>query len=214
MTRAIFAIVAAGVMIAPAAAPVRAATIDAAAALTGHKVAKCLYDRRRTDVVAALGTSTAADFDRYYSTLSRSPQCRDIAIESAEIEGAGVVVPADILRGMLAEQALAGNCTYRGLKPAQAAAGYQRPWFAATGRNPAVDEMAVCTAEQNPSAVRILIDAKPEGGAELEAMRDLSATLSACLPQGATLSANRQSLRAALADALYQRATASALASK
>jgi hypothetical protein len=214
MKRVMLAVMAAGAMIAPAATPAYAVTLSAAAAVTGHKVAKCIYARRPADVVAALGTTGAAEYQRYYATLSRSPQCREIGIESAEVDGAAVIVPADILRGMLAEQALAGATRFRGLQPVQGAASYQRPWFAATGRDATVDEMAVCTVEQNPSAVRMLIDAKPEGNAELEAIRGLSATLGACLPQGATLAANRQSLRAALADALYQRAIAPALASK
>lgn len=214
MKRSMLAVMAAGAMIAPAATPAHAATLSADAALTGHKVAKCLYTKRRADVVAALGASNEADYQRYYVALSRSPQCRDIGIESAEVEGAAVVVPADILRGMLAEQALANSAKVRALQPVAGEASYQRPWFAATGRNATVDEMAVCTVDQNPAGVRELIDAKPEGDAELGAVRALSATLGACLPQGATLSANRQSLRAALADALYQRASASAMAAK
>jgi len=213
MRRALLAVLAAGATIASVAAPARAATLSSDAAVTGHKVAKCLYVRRTADVTAALGPRSAAEFDRYYSALNRGPRCRDIGVKSDEVEGAAVIVPGDILRGMLAEQAL-GATRFRTLQPVQGGTDFERPWFAATGRDRSVDEMAVCTVERDPAGVRMLIDAAPEGGAELEAVRALSATLGACLPQGATLSANRQSLRAALADALYQRATAPALASK
>lgn len=213
MKRSMLAVMAAGAMIAPLATPAQARSLSADAAVTAHKVAKCIYARRPADVAAALGTTAAGDYQRYHAILSRSPQCRDIGVESAMIDGATVVVPADILRGMLAEEALAGS-RFRSLQPVQSGADYKRPWFAATGRPAAVDEMAVCTAEQNPAGVRVLIEAQPESSGELEAIQGLSATLGACLPQGATLSANRQSLRAALADALYQRAIAPAMAAK
>ncbi|KKC27688.1 hypothetical protein [Sphingomonas sp. SRS2] len=215
MTRNLLAIMLAGTLLAPAVAQAsspRSTTADAIR--TSHKVAQCLYDKRKSDVMAALGTSADAEAQRYHNNLSRAAACRRITLSNARIEGVAVETPRDIMRGMLAEAALANIWKLDALQPQPAQPSYQRDWFGATSRDRAVDEMAVCAAEQNPGGIRTLIATSPESGDELSAVQALSPTLSPCLPQGATLKANRQSLRAALAEALYHRATTSALASK
>jgi hypothetical protein len=214
MKRSLLAVLAAGAtLVASAATPAFAEVSQTDLAKAGHKLAQCLYSKRRADVVASLATDSAAEFDRYYRLFSRSQQCGDVGISNADVEGMSFTVPADVLRGMLAEVALGDQKKLYTLQPVQGAS-YQRGWFAATGRNAAVDEMAVCTADQNPDGVRSLIATAPQSDDEKGAVQSLSPTLGSCLPQGATLNANRQALRAALADALYQRATAPALASK
>ncbi|MFD2499116.1 hypothetical protein ACFSTI_10125 [Rhizorhabdus histidinilytica] len=114
-----------------------------------------------------------------------------------------------MLRGMMAEAVLEKTTKDEALQPLPAATGgaYQRDWFAITGRDRTVDEMAVCTAEQNPAGIRDLLATRPESAEELAAVKAVGATLGPCLPQGATLKANRQSLRAALAEALFHRST-------
>jgi len=107
---------------------------------------------------------------------------------------------------MLAEAALEKTSADEALQPLAPQPSYEREWFMLTGRDRVVDEMAVCVADQTPAGVRALLATKPEGPEELAAVQALSATLGPCLPTGATLKANRQSLRAALAEALYHRA--------
>jgi len=178
---------------------------------TAHRLAQCLYFKRGSDVIGRLTSLSPDDQRRYERNLSKSVECRNATlVDSPSIEGVAVMTPPDVLRGIMAEAVLEKTGKAEALQPAPAQTGtaYRRDWFAITGRDPTVDEMAVCTAEQNPAAIRTLLETKPETPEELAAVKDLGATLGPCLPQGATLKANRQSLRAALAEALFHRAMA------
>jgi len=122
-----------------------------------------------------------------------------------------VNISTDLMRGVLAEAAVAERpeaATLPALPPPPEKADYVRDWFALSGRDPTVDEMAVCVAEQNPMGIRALIATKAETPEEKAAVQSIAPSLGPCLPQGATLKANRESLRAALADAFYHRLTA------
>jgi len=209
MTRNLIAIMLAGAMLAPAGAA-HAASSGPEFTRAGHRLAQCLYSKRKAEVLAILGATTAEQAQRFATILRTSTACSDVTVTTREIEGGSINAPGDIFRGMLAEAAL--RQIDGGLAPGAALASYQRGWFAATGRDPAVDEMAVCTAEVNPAAVRGLLETTPDSATETAAAQALGATLGPCLPQGATLKANRQSLRAALAEALYHRASSPALA--
>lgn len=211
MIRNSFAIMFAVAMLAPAVA-VQAATSGPALTRAGHKLAQCLYSKRKADVLGALNAASADQAKRFSRTLRNGTACRDVTVTTREIEGGSIVAPEDVLRGMLAEAALGRIHAVSSLAPVTGATSYWRSWFVATGRHAAVDEMAVCTAEVNPGAVLGLLKTAPDSAEELATAQSLSATLGPCLPQGATLKANRQSLRAALAEALYHRAAAPAMA--
>ena len=129
--------------------------------------------------------------------------CQDVKVSTREIEGGSIDVPGDVFRGMLAEAALHQIGRAATLAPAASPESYTRGLVRlVTGRDPAVDAMAVCTAEVNPAAVRDMLKTQPDSAEEFAAAQSLGATLGPCLPQGATLKANRQSLRAALAEAV------------
>lgn len=182
---------------------------------TAHRLAECLYFKRGSDVIGALTALSPADQKRHQRALSQSVECRNATlVDSPRLEGVAIQAPADVLRGMMAEAVLeqTGKDELLQPLPAAAEAAYQRDWFAITGRDRTVDEMAVCTAEQNPAAIRDLLATKPESPEELAAVKAAGATLGPCLPQGATLKANRQSLRAALAEALFHRSVEPPLA--
>ena len=68
-----------------------------------------------------------------------------------------------------------------------------------------MDDMAVCVAATNPSGVRALLATAPASVNEASSMATLSPTLGRCLQANAKLVGNRQSVRAALAEALYHR---------
>ena len=206
MTRNLIALMLAGAMLAPVAAHAASSAPDYTRA--GHKLAECLYTKRKADVLGLLNTTSAEEALRLHTMLRNGTACSNVTVNTSEAEGVSVFAPQDVMRGMLAEAALGKIGNADALAPVSAPASYQRDWFAATSRNPAVDEMAVCTAETNPAGVRDLLGTTPESPEELAAAQSLSATLGPCLPQGATLKANRQALRAALAEALYHRATA------
>ncbi|MFZ5703798.1 MAG: hypothetical protein ACOY5R_00860 [Pseudomonadota bacterium] len=176
---------------------------------TAHRTAECLYFKRGSDVRAFLAARNDADLQRYGRALSKSVECaRAQLTDTPSIEGAAVMAPADVMRGMYAEAALLKMKTDDALQPLPAQPSYARDWFAVTGRPAAIDEMGACTADQNPAGIHALLSTAPESAEEIAATKALGATLGPCLPQGATLKANRQSLRAVLAEALYQRAVA------
>jgi hypothetical protein len=74
-----------------------------------------------------------------------------------------------------------------------------------TQRDPIVDEMATCTADVNPMGTLALLQTEAYSDAEMAAVQTLAPDIGRCLRAGATLKANRQAMRAALAEALYQR---------
>lgn len=213
MKRSLLAIMMAGAMLAPA-IPAAAATSGPEFTRAGHKLAQCLYTKRKTEVVSALGATTAQQADHYQNMLRNGAACKNITVTTREVEGASVSAPDDIMRGMLAEAALRDVRAASDLGPLAAEPSYARAWFAATGRNAAVDEMAVCMAAQHPIGIRKLLGTTPESAEELAVIQGLGGVLAPCLPQGATFKANRQAFRAALAEAYYHRATTPVMAAK
>ena len=175
---------------------------DASSARATHMFVQCLYHRRAEAIRGALTALAPADQERYEQSLHKNVECL------GPMPGESVQISAsrDVMRGMYAEAALESIHEDDDLRPLPAQPDYVRDWFVITGRPPVVDEMAVCVADQNPQAVRALLATEAETPKELAAVQALGATLGPCLPQGATLKANRQSLRAALAEALYHRA--------
>lgn len=180
---------------------------------TAHRLARCQYERRPADVIGVLNALSDADRQKHERRLNQALECKNtMLLDGMWVEGASIQTPPDVLRGMLAEAALFGLKQDDTLEALPAQASYARDWFAISGRDPVANEMAVCVAEQNPRGISALLATKAESTEELAAARALSGSLGPCLPQGATLKANRQSLRAALAEALFHRATAPALA--
>ena len=60
-------------------------------------------------------------------------------------------------------------------------------------------------ADTDPAGIATLIDTSPGTADENSALSALSPALTKCLSAGTRLDASREALRAALADALYQR---------
>lgn len=82
---------------------------------------------------------------------------------------------------------------------------YKRPWFAGTARNAVVDEMGACVADTAPPGISNLLRTSAYTPQEKSAFATLTPVMASCLSAGAKLIGNTQSLRAAMADALYQR---------
>jgi hypothetical protein len=73
--------------------------------------------------------------------------------------------------------------------------------------------MGACMADTDPAGIMALIRTNPGYADENAAMSALTPALTKCLSAGTRLDADRPALRAALADALYQRMTNPALSS-
>ena len=67
--------------------------------------------------------------------------------------------------------------------------------------------MAACVADTAPSAVIALVDTQPFSDSEGTAFGSLVPYMGLCLRAGTKLEGKREPLRAALAEALYQRFT-------
>ena len=65
--------------------------------------------------------------------------------------------------------------------------------------------MSACIADTDPSGIAALIATAPGSSEESWALGNISPWLGKCLAAGAQLHSDRAALRAALADALYQR---------
>jgi hypothetical protein len=172
-----------------------------------QRYVSCLTESRPAQVRQLLRASSAASASLSYHALADDNRCFTRVFPSGEFRPQDVAFSQDLLRGRLAEQALLAQSDGVGrLQPLPLQQKrYLRSWFVTTGRNPAVDEMGACMADTNPAAIAALIKTDPGSSDEAEIFGTMSASLTKCLSAGTRLDAGRQALRAALADALYQR---------
>jgi hypothetical protein len=182
---------------------------EAKAALNGHAAAKCIANKRRQMVERMLSSTDAETVKKAYRDMWARLDCYSgfEDNDSGFVEGRVINAPFDVMRGMLAEELIRREAAQVGqlplMQPLQQI--YVRPWYPVTDRDPIVDEMATCVAEVNPVGTLALFQTDPYSDGEMVVVRILSADFGRCLRAGARLTANRQSLRAALAEALYQR---------
>ena len=183
------------------------AASPASAATSAQAYAACLMQSHATQVRELLQASTAEAANRPYQALENDDRCFSRVFGNRAVRPEEMAPSLDFLRGNLAEQALAADASrvaaLQALPLQQKR--YVRPWFAATGRHPAVDEMGACMADTDPAGIATLIRTEPGSAEENSALSGLSPALTKCLSAGTRLDASREALRAALADALYQR---------
>jgi hypothetical protein len=178
-------------------------------AVGAKRFAECLYNRKATLARQALQAQTHEAASAAMDKLMGEIRCFGDDMSNDLVGMRTVQFPRDILRGMLAETALAREDErVAALQPLALQQIYQRNWFATTGRHVSVDEMAACIADTNPAGIVALTKTAPTTKEEGAAFSALGGNLHACLRAGTKLQASRQSLRAALSDALYQRLNA------
>jgi hypothetical protein len=182
------------------ASPVQAAPDNA------QRYVACLAEMRPAQVRQLLQASTAAAANLPYHALADDNRCFARVYGNKEFRPDDVL-SQDMLRGKLAEQALrAQEAQVAALQPLPLQQKrYLRNWFGATGRHPAVDEMAVCMADTDPAGIMALVKTDVDSADESVGISAMSPNLTRCLGAGTRLDASRHALRAALADALYQR---------
>lgn len=167
----------------------------------------CLAQQQSGEVRVLLSTSDADVARRAYEHLANSNRCFNESVGNHQFTPDELGFSIGMLRGRLAEQALIAEAPkVEGLQllPLQQKR-YIRPWFAATGRNPAVDEMGACMADTDSGGIMDLLRTQPGSSQESSAIGALTPALAKCLSAGTRLDADPKGLRAALADALYQR---------
>ena len=178
-------------------------------AVGAKRFAECLYNRKGSLARQALLAPTPEVQGAAMNRLMGEISCFGVEMSNDLVGKRSVQYPRDILRGMLSETALSRDeQRVAGLQPLPLQQIYQRNWFAITGRHISVDEMAACIADTNPAGIFTLIGTIPTTKEEGAAFAGLGGNLHSCLRAGTKLQASRQALRAALADALYQRLNA------
>lgn len=178
-------------------------------AVGAKRIAECVFNKKGTLSRQALLAANAQTEDAAMSRLKGEVRCFGDDASNDLVAMRIVNLPDDILRGMLAEAALSRSDNQaRALQPLPIQQVYQRDWYAITGRHITVDEMGACIADTNPAGILALVNTVPVSKEEAAAFTALRPNLGACLRAGTKLQASRQALRAALADALFQRLNA------
>ena len=176
------------------------------AAQAAHQLAGCILAKRGTAARDLLNSRNEEEVKKLNSRIGGEFTCFAVLPGNDFVEGVSVSYPPHIMRGNLAEELLKRNRSAVGqLEPVAIQKIYSRPWFALTGRHVSVDEMAACVADTNPAAIMTLVESEPFTDAENAAFGNLVPFMGPCLTAGTTLGAKREPLRAALAEALYQR---------
>jgi hypothetical protein len=190
-----------------------AASAASAQSDMARRYAACLTQMRPTEVRELLEASSANSANMPYRALTNDDRCFSKVFGDKQFRPDDASLSIDMLRGKLAEQELQAQATQAAaLQPLPLQQKrYIRPWFAATGRNPAVDEMGACMADTDPAGIMGLIRTAPGTADESSAISAMSPALTKCLSAGTRLDASRGALRGALADALYQRLSNPAL---
>jgi hypothetical protein len=177
------------------------------------EMATCLYQKHPANVDRLLKAKTAQDADHaFYNLVNESGCYRQVFGGNPGTEADEVRMTIGTMRGLFAEQELRkAAAAARALSPLPQQRLYVRPWFVGTARAQIVDEMAACIADTNPAGIVALLDSGSDSAAEDSALKGLEPSVDRCLPKGAQISATHRQVRAALADALYQRVSAPTL---
>ena len=168
------------------------------------KVAKCAFEISPSQVPDFLSTSPLDP--KYKSLASAMSRLIDTCMNSRIGYGALAQFAPDDLRfsGKLAERVLNTRTRPHPAAVADAPPNYLHRTMLPSPVSVVVD-LAACVTEVHPDQVTDLIEARPGTRSESKAFGALSASMAPCLNSGQTLSANRGSLRAAFAIALYRR---------
>jgi len=175
-------------------------------ALGAQEMARCLVNKQTSVVRGYLAALDPAESKRLDHKMDGEHECFSMSEGNDLVEGRMVTFPQDIFRGMLAEWMVKKDePMFASLAALPRQLTYSRPWYALSGRNSSVDEMATCVSEIAPRESLALLKTTPYGADEGAAFGTLGPSLVSCLQAGYKVTGNRQSLRAAISDALYQR---------
>lgn len=151
------------VSFAPALPLILIASPSAAARTAGDLYVACLSQTQPSKVKELLQADAGNVAERPYKELSDDSGCFAKVFDDKPYRAEDATFSMDMLRGKLAEQALArADSQLHSLSPLPLQQKrYIRPWFAATGRNIAVDEMGACMADTDPSGIATLVSTDP-----------------------------------------------------
>lgn len=176
--------------------------------IAAHRYARCIANKRTGSARRLLEVTTEAEYETYNRVLGREVTCSSLVDSVIQQTGQSVAMSRDVYRGNMAEAVMRSA----GAQPVPAAlplqAQYSSPFTEVSGRNVVVEEMGVCLAATQPAAVAGVLASDPASAGEAAAIRVMTPMLVQCLTANAKLTANRQALRATMAEAYYHRLTA------
>jgi hypothetical protein len=173
-----------------------------------HQLAGCIVAKRGSAGRDLLDSRNQEEVEKLNAKMDGELDCIANISRNALVEGVQVFYPPQVIRGDLAEVFLKrSRQEVARLQPLPIQKVYSRSWFAFTGRHVSVDEMAACVADTNPGAIMALVDSPPFSDDENAAFGKLVPFMGPCLQAGTKVDAKREPLRAAMAEALYQRMT-------
>lgn len=185
---------------------------EATAARRGHVFASCMVNKRTGLARQLLAQLDEKGYEKIYRDLTAGEhECFNTGLDDAThlTYGWKLKIPPALMRGLIAEHLIKHDmANFAALPALPRQLLYSRPWYVGTTRYAQVDEMATCAAETAPAQILQLLKTDPYSKSERAAIGVLAPTLGACLRAGFQLNPNRQALRAALAEALYQRTQA------
>lgn len=170
------------------------------------RLAECIAAKYPSQARAFLDATDMQTQKAAERPLNRSQLCDFRSFVDYNVEAINIRTERKIYRGLLAEGLLKDARRDKGLAAMPLQAKYDRPWFAMTGREAMIDEMAVCISAINPGGVRRIFNTLHDSTEERAALAELAPSFGTCLESGVQLTANSLSLRTALAEALYHRA--------
>ena len=172
-----------------------------------YRFMECAVARREDKVRAFIDARDEATFAKNYVALSDVQRCSVGGYLGDDVDYISYSTDRGITRGFVAEALVK---KYRKQAEALPALPLQKTysgnWFEMTGRARPIDEMATCVAATNPAGILAVLKTGIGTKDERAAIGALAPSLGLCLAQGYKLSANRLSLRTALAEGLYHRA--------
>ena len=173
-----------------------------------------MVHRRPSQAVNYLRETDPKRLEMISAAFSREIECMSTG-DGREFESGGRLnAPRPLFRGLVAEELLKQrfSTAMAAAAPESLTRQYRSGWTASDGRDAAIDEMATCVAAIDPAGVRALLASEPASAGEATATGALSPSLGRCLAANAILRGNRQSIRAALAEAMFHRVTGPAVA--
>lgn len=174
-----------------------------------HKLASCIVFKRDRAVRRWLSTLDPVEEEKAAQEVFRMVDCDYVGFADAWTDSFSVASSRALQRGSAAEASLRkdGFLDKKAESPVALpmAQGYDRPWYAMTGRPVSVDTMATCLVETQPAPVLALLRTRPTSKEETVAFQALAEVLGTCLINGATVRANLVTLRASFAEAYFHR---------
>lgn len=173
--------------------------------VVAYRVARCAAALKRPNVRRIIDAPTLEAREAARKTITSMNNCNASYLFGNEAEYLSYSIDQVVHDGMYAEAVLMEDRVARELAALPMQRDYTRGWFAVSGRNPVLNETAVCLADIAPAKVFALFKTRIASPEEMAATRAMAGELGQCIPAGIELKLEPRTLRSALGEAMYHR---------